>query len=142
MLLSGCWRLACTHPICSHFTLYATGAPPATTLVVVPRVGGFVYVLGPCGPFNQILLRDQQLILPPQPPQVFTARSHGYLFSWHWNPGLCGMAWCWDHSLPRHPSQSLSTTCGCGTAHSAGHLCLASTAPCFRSPSPLPYPSG
>ena len=58
-----------TCPISSHFTKspYGTGAPLAVALVVVPRVGGFVYVLGWCKPFKQTLLRDQQFLHHPNP---------------------------------------------------------------------------
>ena len=59
-------------------------------------------------------------------PLVFIARSYKDLSSWHWNPGLCGLAWGWDSLLPRHPSWSLSTTRECGTAHAAA----VTTSPC------------
>ena len=42
-------------------------------------------------------------LLLPQSPLVFTTRSYGNYFSWHWNPGLG--AWC-----------------GTGTFHSWGNL--------------------
>ena len=64
--------------------------PPASlavALVVVPRVGGMVYILGPCRPFKWLLLRDWKFLPPPQTPLVFTDRSYGDLSSWHWNPG-------------------------------------------------------
>ena len=62
-----------THPISSHFTPfpYVTSAPLSAALVVIPRVGGFAYVLGLCGPFKQNLLRDRQFLLQPQPPTGF-----------------------------------------------------------------------
>ena len=58
-----------THPISSHFAhfLCVTGVPLAVVLVLVPRVGGFVSILGPRSPFKQTLLRDRQFILPPNP---------------------------------------------------------------------------
>ena len=61
-----------THPISNYFThfLYATGVLLAVALVVIPSLGGFAYVLGPCGPFKWTLLRNQQFLLPPQPPLV------------------------------------------------------------------------
>ena len=110
-----------TLPISSHFThsMCVTG-----TLVVSPRVSGFVYVLRPCGPFKRILLKIQQFLMLPQLPLVFTTRSHGDLFSWHWNTGLCSLAWSWDCWLPRYPSQFLPTTCECGTTSSAPLLPL------------------
>ena len=49
----------------------------------------------------------------------FYSRYYGYLSSWSWNPGLCGLAWGWNCSLPRYPSKFLSTTCVCGTTYSA-----------------------
>ena len=57
---------------------------PATHKQIVPfevlpwcwfPVGGLVYILGPCGPFQQTLLWDWQFLPPLQPPQVFTARG-------------------------------------------------------------------
>ena len=113
-LVSG--GLPSSHPISSHFThfLYATGTLPAIALVVNPRVGGFVCILSPCGPFKWTLLRNQQFLLLPQLPLVFTASSCEALFSWCWTPGLCSLAWGWDCSLPRCPSWFLATTRECG----------------------------
>ena len=68
------------------------------------------------GPFKPSSLRIWQC-LPPSPPLLlFTARIYGYLSSWSWNPGLCGLARGWDHLFPRYPSRFLSTTGECGTA--------------------------
>ena len=80
-LVSG--GLPSSHPISSHFThfLYATGTLPAIALVVNPRVGGFVCILRPCGPFKWTLLKIWQFLLLIQPPLVFTARSYGDLSS-------------------------------------------------------------
>ena len=40
------------------------------------QVGGFVYILGPCGSLRQPLLRGWEfLLLPPQPAQVFSIRG-------------------------------------------------------------------
>ena len=58
--------------------------PPASlavALVVVPRVGGMVYILGPCRPFKWLLLRDWKFLPPPQTPLVFTDRSYEALSS-------------------------------------------------------------
>ena len=123
MLLPGFWGFASARPISSHFTQlthfpYSTGTLPAVALVVNPRVGVFVYVLSLCGPFKRTSLKIQQFLLPPQPPLIFTARRYGDLSSWHWNPGLGGLVWCYDPLLRRYPSRFLSTTCGCGTTHS------------------------
>ena len=105
------------HPTSSHFTHfpYAIGALLAVSLVLVPTVGGFVYILGLYGPFKQTLLRDQQVLPEPQTPLVFIARSYETLFYWRWNPGLRSLAWGSDHSLLSCPSQFLSTMHECGT---------------------------
>ena len=55
-------------------------------------------------------------LLKPQSPLVFTARSYGDFSSWHWNPGLGVLVWCWDPSLLKYPSRFLSTTHGCGSS--------------------------
>ena len=81
-----------TCPISSHFTHCATGALPAVTLVLNPRVGGFTYILRPCGPFKWSFLKIWQFLPSPQSPLVFTARSHENLFSQCWNPWLCSLA--------------------------------------------------
>ena len=40
------------------------------------RVGGFVYVLGPCGSLQRTLLGGWEFLpLPPQPPRVFSIRG-------------------------------------------------------------------
>ena len=40
------------------------------------RVGGLVHALGPCGSLQRPLLRGWEfLLLPPQPPQVFSIRG-------------------------------------------------------------------
>ena len=98
--------------VSSHFThfLYATGAPLAVALMMVPRADGFAYSLGLYRPFKKTLLRDQQSLLLPQPLLVFSARRYKALFSWRCSPGLCGLAWHWDFSHPRYPTQFLSTT--------------------------------
>ena len=45
------------------------------------QVGGFVYVLGPCGPLQWTLLWDWEFLSLPQSPKIFTARSFEYLVS-------------------------------------------------------------
>ena len=50
-----------------HFP-YATGAILIAALVLNPRVGGFAYILGPCGSFKWTLLRDQWFLPVPQSP--------------------------------------------------------------------------
>ena len=88
-------------PISSHFSHspYVTGALPAVALVLNPRVGGFAYIVTPCGPFKWSLLKIWQFFPLSQPPLVFIARSYEDLSSWLWNPGLCSLAWGWDRSL-------------------------------------------
>ena len=44
------------------------------------RVGGFVYVLGPCGSLQQTLLWGWEFLLLPQPSQVFSVRGFEALF--------------------------------------------------------------
>ena len=45
------------------------------------QVGGFVYILGPCGSLQQTLLCGWEfLMLPPQPPQVFSIRGFRLYF--------------------------------------------------------------
>ena len=101
-----------------------------------PRVGGFEYVLSPCGHFKWTLLKIQQFLPPSQPPLIFTARNFGDLSSWHWNPRLCGLAWVCDHLLQKYPSQFLSTTCECGTTHFAA--ALTASPPISTTPPLLP----
>ena len=93
--------------------------PPTTTSKLGPSgadscVGGFVYVLGPCGFLQQTLLWDWEFLPLLQPPQTqnFTARGFEALFSWCWNPRLHGLFW--SPVVP--PGLS---ACECGTAWSA-----------------------
>ena len=80
--------------------------------------------------------------LLPQPPLVFTAISYGTLSSQHWKPGLCSLVWGRDPSLPRYPSQFLSTTRECGASRSTtattlcATWCLLTSPPVFVSPPP------
>ena len=78
-----------------------TGALLAVALVLNPRVGGFIFILGPWGSFKRTLLRDQQFLLLSQPALVFTARSYEALFSQHWNPGMHGLAWGLEWLIPQ-----------------------------------------
>ena len=67
----GQWRLLCSLPVFSHSLCY-----PQSKLgpfSADSRVGGFVYVLGPCGSLQRTLLWGWEfLLLPPQLPQVFS----------------------------------------------------------------------
>ena len=65
----------------SHFP-YVTGSLLAAALVLNPRLGGFAYILGPCGYFKWTLLRDGQSLPPSQPPLVFTVRIYEVSFPW------------------------------------------------------------
>ena len=111
------WHLAC-----------AIGTFPAVALVLNPSGGGSSYILSLCGLFKQSVLKIQQFLLLLQTPPVFTARSYGDLSSWCWNPGICSLAWGWDHWLSRYPSWFLPTTHECGTACSAATISLRHTA--------------
>ena len=55
-------------------------------------VGGFVYVLGPCGSVQQTLLGGWEFLMPLPPPQVFSVRGFEALFPPHWNPTLRGLS--------------------------------------------------
>ena len=108
-----------THSISSHFTHfpYETGTFPAVTLFLNPKVGGFTDVLSWVGTLNGLSWETGSFFWCPNPHWFLTTRSYGALFSWYWNPGLCSLAWGWDHLLLRHPSQFLSTKRECGTTH-------------------------
>ena len=101
------------------------------------QVGGFVYVLGPCGSLQWTLLWDLEFILLPQPPQVFTARCFEALFPY---TGILGCMvcltpqlflpvyphWMWDHLVYQpwsHPPRLEATTLLCVHPAPATHLC-------------------
>ena len=46
----------------------------------------------------------QQFLPLTQTPMVFAARSCADLSSWHWNPGIGGLAWGWNSLFLRYPS--------------------------------------
>ena len=46
------------------------------------QVGGFVYVLGPCGSIQWSLLWGWEFLLQPEAPQVFSVRGFEALFPW------------------------------------------------------------
>ena len=55
------------------------------------QIGGFVYVLGPCGSLQWTLLWGWEFLPLLQLPQVFTARSfEGFFFPCFYT-GLCGL---------------------------------------------------
>ena len=58
-----------------------------------------------CGLFKRNCLGLQMFLPPTQSLLAFTAKSFEDIPSCHWNPGLGGLVWGWDSSLPRYPSQ-------------------------------------
>ena len=65
----------------AHFQSF----PPLPTSKLGPpgadsRVGGFVYILGPCGSLQRTLLRGWKFLQPLHPPQVFTVWGFEALF--------------------------------------------------------------
>ena len=90
----------------------------------------------PCHPFSSTGLGSLCEFVSSQPQRcrhclwVTTSNLHwflqpevmGDLSSWHWNPGLSGLVWDWDHLLLRYPCQFLSTTLGYGTTCSMSPL--------------------
>ena len=82
------------------------------------RVGGLVHTLGPCGSLQQPLLGGwESLLLPPQPPRVFSLRSLRLYF-----PAL--EPWfTWSASLPAvHPGLSVRK-CGATGSTSGETAC-------------------
>ena len=81
-----CWLASggslSTCPFSSHFTHfpYATGAPLAVALVLVPRVGEFAYILKPFGPFKQTLLRAAVSSTAPTPTGFYSQKLWGFIF--------------------------------------------------------------
>ncbi|KAF6119876.1 hypothetical protein HJG60_010259 [Phyllostomus discolor] len=69
---AGFGNLPRAHPISSRFIYfsYVTGSLLAIALVMIPRVGGFAYVLSLCGPFKWTFLRNWPF-LPLTPPHWF-----------------------------------------------------------------------
>ena len=70
-------------PLLSKSKLGSSGA--------ISWVGGFVYILGPCGSLQQTLLWGREFLPLPQPPQIFTARGFEVLFP---SAGNLGCAVC------------------------------------------------
>ena len=137
-----CWVFC---PISSHFPhfLYADGTLLATALVLIPRVGGFVYILGPCGPLNRLSWETGSFFhhamlhwfLQPEVLRFYIA-STGIWDAWT----SLGLEWL----APQVSSQFPSATGECGTACSASccYQGLAATATlCPPHPDSL-YPSG
>ena len=59
--------------------------------MLIPQVGGFVYILEPCGSLQWTLLWGWKFLPLPQPPQIFfSQRFWGFSFPC-WNHGLCSL---------------------------------------------------
>ena len=102
-------------------------------------VGGLVYILGPCGPLQQTLLRDWQFLTLPQPLQIFTARGYEALFAWSWNPGMCGLSWAGIVHSPPHLFLPVLSAHQCGSARSTGRwLATCSFPPWLPTSAPPP----
>ena len=65
-------------------------------------VGGFVYILGPCGSLQQTLLQGWEFLLLPQPLQIFPVRSFQALFPCSGTVG-CAVCLTPQLSLPVYP---------------------------------------
>ena len=98
----------------SHFLHYAQAN--WALLVLIFQVGGFVYILGPCGSLQWTLLWVWEFLPLPHPPQVFSVRGFWGFISQCWNPELP----CLSCSPVVPPSLS---SCKCGATRSAScHL--------------------
>ena len=103
-------------------------------------VGGFVYLLGPCGSLQQTLLWGWEFLpLPPQPQQRFSIRGLRFYFSML-EPWVVG-----SFSLPSCSSQFIcSWMCDCPVCNLPPHWihqwlpCHESCPPGWMSPSLLP----
>ena len=98
------------------FSAVFKSLPPLPTSKLGPsgadsRVGGFVYILGPCGSLQrsqESLWHWEFLPLPPQLPQVFSVREFDTI-TLHWTPGLCGLS-CSPVVLPGLSAGKCGTT--------------------------------
>ena len=107
MQLPGFWRFPWHSSFFQSLQLLPVCDLLAVALVLNPR--GWVCVNSESmQAFKQSLLKTRQILLQPQPPLDFTARSYGDLYSCCWNPGLSGLARDWDPAIRRHPSGVLS----------------------------------
>ena len=112
--------------------------------MVVPRVGEFVFGLGPYGPFQWPLLRDRQVLPPPHPPLVISARSYEVLFPGTGTPvcpGCPGAGIAHSQGIPPnfiHHMQGdclvVATSplpCCCHTSSSPPWLCVSAPPTCL-----------
>ena len=83
------------------------------------RVGGFVYILGPCGSLQPTLLWIWEFLLLPQPLQIFIVRNFEAFFSLCWNPGFVVCL------APQLPSCSSRFICMQIWNHRSSSHCLA-----------------
>ena len=90
-----------------NFTLYATGVFQADNSGARAH-RELSLTKSVCGFFKKNCLGLQKFLLPTQSPLVCAARSYGDLSSCHWNPGLGGLVWGGDSSLPRYSSRIFS----------------------------------
>ena len=86
-----CWLSSTTHFLPYPQSNWAL-------LVLIPRVGGFVYVLGPCRSLQRTLLWGWEFLLPLQPPQVFSVTGLRLYFL------TLGPWVSWSVSLPSYSS--------------------------------------
>ena len=74
----------------SHSCCYSQ-ANQALLVLISREVGGFVYVLGPCGSLQWTLLWGWEFLPPPQPSQFFSVIGFEDLFP---HNGMMGHAVC------------------------------------------------
>ena len=117
---------------------------PLPTIILGPSgadswVGGFAYILGPCGCLQWTLLWGWEFLpLPPQPPQVFSISCLRLFF-----PKL--ELWvAWSVSLPSSSSRFICTRMWDRPVHNLlpcwvhqPQLCLLQSSSCHLSESPL-----
>ena len=113
-----------TMPLAQHSPHFQS-LPPLPTSKLGPGadswVGGFVYILGPCGSLQGTLLGGWEFLPLPQPPQVFSVRGLRLYF-----PTLEP----WVEGLSRSPVVPPGLSAHeCGTVGSTSH-CLASSPLC------------
>ena len=79
------------------------------------QVDGFVYILGPYGSLQQILLWGWEFLPPPHPPQVFAARGFEAFFS---HSGTLGCIVCFTPQLYPlvYPHANVGMSCLLATA--------------------------
>ena len=97
-LLPDSWGLAWHLP---HFQslhpLPICDCCPSSCCPDCPRVGGFVYVPG--SPAKSAVLSATLT-----PTGFYSQKIRSFIFPWCWNPELLSLAWCWDCTLQRCPS--------------------------------------